>query len=66
VALALIETDGVTGADMTMVTEFDGTDAGDAHEALDVRTQVTTSLLLNAFVVNVLLFEPAFIPFTFH
>ena len=65
-ALALTETDGVTGAEISMVTEFEGTDAGDAHDAFDVRTQVTTSLLFSAFVVNVLLFEPAFIPFTFH
>ena len=66
VALALTETEGVTGEDITIITEFDGTATGDAHAAFDVSTQVTTSLLLSAFVVKVLLLEPAFIPFTLH
>ncbi len=34
--------------------------------ALDVSSTVTTSLLFSVVVVNVLLFVPAFVPFTFH
>lgn len=36
------------------------------HVAFDVSTQVTTSLLFNVVEVNVVLFVPTFVPFTFH
>jgi hypothetical protein len=39
---------------------------GDAQVALDVNTTVTTAPLVRVEVVNVLLFVPAFAPFTFH
>ena len=37
-----------------------------AHVALEVNTTVTTSLLISVVVLNVLLFAPALIAFTFH
>lgn len=45
---------------------FDVAVTGKAQLAVDVSTQLTTSLLFKVVVVNVLLFVPVFTPFTFH
>jgi hypothetical protein len=65
VAVAPIETDGTTTGLTVIVTEFDVTEVGEAQEAVDVITQVTTSpwdKVVLVYVVPV----PTFPPFTFH
>ena len=49
-----------------IVTVLDVAGLPVAHVALEVTTQVTTSPLFKAVVVNVLELVPAFVPFTFH
>ena len=48
-----------------MVIELDVTGLLIGHEILEFRSQVTTSLLLGTYVY-VELFDPAFVPLTFH
>ena len=66
VALAAIETPGVTFAFTTILIPVLVAVAGDGQAALLVNTQVTASALLRPDVVYVLLFDPALLPFTFH
>jgi hypothetical protein len=59
--------DGATIGLTTIVTSLDV--AGEPAKqgvALDVITQVTTSLFANVIVVNVAEFVPTFVPLTFH
>jgi hypothetical protein len=66
VAEAETVTDGVTGALITIVTGFEVAVVVVAQFALEVNTQVTTLPLVSAELVKILLFVPAFTPFTFH
>ena len=66
VADALILTLAVKLGFTVMVTALLVAGLPVAHVAFDVITTVTTSLLDNVLVVNVALFVPAFVPFTFH
>jgi hypothetical protein len=66
VALALIVTDGVTGAVTVMVMELLVAVAVLKQEALEVITHDTTSLLFNDDVVYVALLVPTLVPFTRH
>ena len=66
VALATIETEGVTAAPTDIVIELDVAVAGDAHASLDVKITVTTSPLFIVVEVNVAEFVPTFPPFTCH
>ena len=63
---AAMLTDGETVAVTTMVIEFDVAVVGFAQPSDDVITTVTTSPLANVELWKVLLFVPAFTPFTFH
>jgi hypothetical protein len=51
VAFALIEIVGVTSGVMVMVIEFEVTNVGEAHEAVDVISTVITSPSTNVVVV---------------
>ena len=66
VADAATDTDGVTFAFTTIEIPVLVAVAGDGHVALLVITTVTTSALAKVVVVNVALFVPALVPFTFH
>jgi hypothetical protein len=66
VVLATIETVGVTVGFTVIFKVFDVAEVGVAQTAFEVSTTVTASLLLNVEEVKVLLFVPAFTPFTFH
>ena len=62
-----IETDDYT-YDYSGLAQVDieGSVVGDAHVAVEVITQLTTSPLFNVVVVNVALFVPTFVEPTFH
>lgn len=64
--LADMLTDGVTVAVTTIVILLLVAVAGEAHEALLVITQVTTSPFARAAFVYVVLFVPTLPPFSFH
>jgi len=49
-----------------MVIAFDVAGFGDAHDILEVISTVTISPFTRVDDVKVLLFVPAFMPFTFH
>jgi hypothetical protein len=66
VVLATIETVGVTVGFTVIFKVFDVAEVGVAQTAFEVSTTVTASLLIKVEEVNVLLFVPAFTPFTFH
>lgn len=57
---------GATVPVTVTVTALEVAVVGAAQLAFDVNTQLTTSLLFNEDVLYVLLFVPAFEPFTFH
>ena len=61
-----IATAGVTELLTLIVTVLEVAVDEDAHAALDVMTQETTSPLANVEEVKVALLVPAFTPFTFH
>ena len=61
-----IETAGVTVGLTVIVIPVDVAVVGLTHAAVEVITQVTICPLVNAVVVNVALFVPAFVPATFH
>lgn len=63
---AAMLTVGVTGVLAIIVIPLLVTVGTAKQVALDVSTQVTTSLLFNVVEVNVLLFVPTFVPFTCH
>ena len=65
-ALDVIVTLGVEFEVIEMVTSFDVTDATVGHWAFEVITQRTTEPFVKVVDVNVLLFVPAFTPFTCH
>jgi hypothetical protein len=54
------------GVVTVMVTVFEVTVEEVTQAALDVNTQLTTSLFDNVVVVNVVLLVPTFPPLTFH
>ena len=56
----------VTLGETAIVTVFDCTLAGLAQSADEVTTQVTASLFAKVALVNMALFVPTFVPFTFH
>ena len=64
--LAAIVNDTGTLGFTVIVMEFDVAGLPVTHVLLEVNSQVTTSLFTNAVVVNVELFVPALVPFTFH
>jgi hypothetical protein len=64
--LAAIATLAVTLGETAIVTAFDCTLAGLAHDADEVTIQVTTSLFAKLVVVKVALFVPAFVLPIFH
>ena len=64
--LAAIVNDTGTLVFTVIVMEFDVAGLPVTHVLLEVNSQVTTSLFTNASVVNVELFVPASVPFTFH
>ncbi|KAF5032324.1 hypothetical protein DSECCO2_618510 [anaerobic digester metagenome] len=66
VAEAETATDGVTTGLTVIVIPVEVAVVGDAHEAVDVITQVTTSPLARALLVYVALLVPTFVPLTFH
>ena len=66
VALADTLTDGTTLGVTTIVILLDDTEAGDAHAAEEVRTQLTTSLLTNALFEYEDVLVPTLLPFSFH
>ena len=61
-----IETEGERDELTVIVIPVDVAVAGLTHTALEVITQVTMSPLFKVLVVKVVLFVPAFPPFTFH
>lgn len=61
-----ILTEGATAGLTVMVMPVDVAVVVVAQAALDVITQVTICPLVNVVVVNVALFVPALVPFTFH
>jgi hypothetical protein len=63
---AVIFTVGVTAALTVMVMLFDVAAVGDAQDSDEVMVQLTTSPFAKLVEVKVLLFEPAFTPFTTH
>ena len=62
----LIEIVGTRLVLITIVTLFEVAVVGDAQAALDVNTQVTTSVLLRPEDENDAELVPALFPFTFH
>ena len=62
----LIETEGVTAELMVIVIALEVAVVGDAQLAVEVMTHVTTAPFVSEVVVNVALFVPALVPFTFH
>ena len=66
VAEADTATEGTTVVLTVMVTGVEVAVVGDAHEAEDVITQVTTSPLANAALLYVALLEPTLPPLSFH
>ena len=62
---ALMVMVGVTLATVIVIA-FEVAVAGEAHDELEVITQVTTAPLVSVVLVNVALLVPAFTPFTFH
>jgi hypothetical protein len=63
---AAIATVGVTEELTVTVTVFDVAGLEEIHVSLDVRIQVTTSLLAKVVEVKLGLFVPAFTPLTCH
>lgn len=61
-----IVTVAAAGVVTVIVTVFEVTVEDVTQGALEVNTQLTTSLLDNVVVVNVVLLVPTFPPFTFH
>jgi hypothetical protein len=61
-----ILTVGVTLGETTIVTVLEVAVVGVTHEALEVITQVTTSLLANVVETNVAALVPALTPLTLH
>jgi hypothetical protein len=53
-------------APVLIVTEFEVAVVGDAQASDDVSVHVTTAPLVSDELINVPLFVPAFVPFTFH
>lgn len=66
VALAAIDTDGVTDVVTEITTRLDTTCDGTAHAALLVSVQVTVSFCASVELTNWALLLPVFTPFTFH
>lgn len=66
VALAPIETLGVTLEFTTMVTELEVAVVGEAQANDEVITQLTTSPFTKAVLDQVTLLPPTFDPFNFH
>jgi hypothetical protein len=66
VADALILTEGVTEGRMTIATGADEADEGTAHDAFDVMTHLTVSLLLRDEEVSVAVLPPTTVLFIFH
>jgi hypothetical protein len=64
--VSVMETTGVTFAVRLIVTELEVAVADDTQVALEVMTQVTACPFVIAELVNVALFVPALVPFTFH
>ena len=63
---ALTVTLGVTFGDTVIVTEFDVAGLPETQGKLEIITHVTISLLFKEEEVNVVLFVPTLLPFTFH
>jgi hypothetical protein len=59
-------TDGVTDGLTVMVIALEVAVVGDAHDAVEVMTQVTTCPLVSAVVVYVALLVPTLVVPTFH
>ena len=59
-------TEGMTAELMVIVMALDVAVVGDAQPAVEVITHVTTAPVVKVVVVNVALFVPALVPFTFH
>lgn len=57
---------GATTGETVIVTPLEVAVVGVAQAALEVNTQVTTSLLANVVDENELELVPALLPFTFH
>ena len=66
VADAATATEGVSILLTVMVIGEEVAVVGDAHEEVEVITQVTTSPLANAALVYVALLEPTLPPLSFH
>jgi hypothetical protein len=66
VVAVVMVTAGTTDPLMVIVIAFDVAVVGDAHDAVDVMTQVTTAPLVNVVVVYVALLVPTLLPLTFH
>lgn len=66
VAEADTATEGTTEVLTVMVTGVEVAVVGEAHEAEEVMTQVTTSPLANAALLYVALLEPTLVPLSFH
>jgi hypothetical protein len=64
--VSAMETAGVTFAVRLIVTELEVAVVLVTHVALEVMTQVTACPSVMAELVNVALFVPALVPFTFH
>lgn len=58
--------DGATTGETVIVTPLEVAVVGVAQAALEVNTQLTTSLLANVVDENELELVPALLPFTFH
>jgi hypothetical protein len=61
-----VDIEGVTIGLTVIVIEFELTVAGLAHDAFDVKAQLTTCPFARVVLVKVVLFVPTFEPFTFH
>jgi hypothetical protein len=64
--VSAIETAGVTFAVRLIVTELEVAVADVTQVALEVMTQVTACPFVMDDLINVVLFVPALVPFTFH
>jgi hypothetical protein len=62
----LMVTAGTTDPLMVIVIAFDVAVVGDAHDAVEVMTQVTMAPLVSVVVVYVALLVPTLVPLTFH